>query len=166
MDKIIFDESDENISCTPEEISKQAKEVTLNLLPSKSRKRYDLQYNIFMDWCALKNVKRYSESVILSYLSELSQKYKSSTLWSIHSMLKASLSVRHDVDIGSYKKVIAFLKKQSVGHVAKKSRTFSRQEVDAFLTGAPDEIYLMKKVNINMILIKPILFCIKNDCFR
>lgn len=143
----ISDTDDESMDiCTPEEITEKAKQVTLNLLPEKSKERYNAQYKLFMDWCKMKKVKRYTENVLLTYMSELSQKYKSSTLWSINSMLKATLSVKHNVDIGSYSKVTAFLKKQSVGHVTKKSRTFSQQEINSFLREAPDEIYLMAKV--------------------
>lgn len=138
--------SSDSFSCTPEEISEKAREVTLNLLPDKSKKKYNMQYDLFIKWCSTKNVKRYSESVLLTYLSELSQKYKSSTLWSIHSMLKATLSVRDNVDIGSYTKVIAFLKKQSVGHVPKKSKVITAQEINNFLRNAPDETYLLLKV--------------------
>lgn len=106
------DESSDSLICTPEEITEKAKEVTLHLLPDKSKKKYDMQYDIFMKWCASNHVKRYSESVLLTYLSELSKKYKSSTLWSIHSMLKATLSVRQNVDIGSYVKVNAYIKRR------------------------------------------------------
>jgi hypothetical protein len=81
-----------------------------------------------MDWCSAKNVKKYSENVILAYLSDLSQKHQSSTLWSIHSMLKSTLLVKNNVNIGSFTKVTAFLNKQSVGHVAKKSKTFDQQQ--------------------------------------
>ncbi|KAB0797682.1 hypothetical protein PPYR_08675 [Photinus pyralis] len=142
----LHDDSSDSLICTPEEISEKAKEVTLQLLPNKSKKKYDIQYDLFMKWCATKHVKRYSESVVLAYLSELSAKYKSSTLWSIHSMLKATLSVRQNVDIGSYVKVNAFLKKQSVGHIPKTSKTFTSTEVNTFLRDAPDDIYLMLKV--------------------
>lgn len=140
------EQSDEEFYCTPEEVKNEAKMVTLNLLPNKSKQKYELQYSQFMEWCALKQIKRYSENVILTYLSELSKKYKASTLWSIHSMLKATLSVKHDVDIKTYTKVNAFLKKQSTGYVAKKSKTFDLQEIENFLVNAPDEIYLMAKV--------------------
>lgn len=143
-----YDDSDDSINCTPEEIKDKAQEVTLNLLPDKSKHRYNLQYKLFMDWCAANMVKKYSESVILTYMSELSKQFKSSTLWSIHSMLKATLSVKHDVDIGKYMKVNAFLKKNSIGHVAKKSKIFSSEEVRKFLRDAPDELHLLSKVSL------------------
>jgi hypothetical protein len=125
----VEDPSEEEIEyCTPPEIQNKAHDVSLNLLPAKSRGKYELQYKLFMDWCSAKNVKKYSENVILAYLSDLSQKYQSSTLWWIHSMLKSTLLVKNNVNIGSFTKVTAFLNKQSVGHVAKKSKTFDQQQ--------------------------------------
>ncbi|KAJ8980655.1 hypothetical protein NQ317_017581 [Molorchus minor] len=119
--------------CIPPEISVKANEETRNLLPKKS----STICNINCLW------------------TELSGKCKSPTLWSIYSMLKATLSVRDvacqtlsvrdDVDLGNYRKVISFRKKQSVGHVTKKSRIFTQRDIEKFLREAPDEIYLMIK---------------------
>lgn len=49
-----FQESGEN-SIT-DEICNNTKDVTLNLLPEKS-KTYDLQYNLFRNCCASKKIK-------------------------------------------------------------------------------------------------------------
>lgn len=114
VDVVSDSEADEITDyCTPPDISNIAKEVTSNLLPTKSREKYNLQYKLFMDWCSAKKITRYSENVILAYLSELAAKYKCSTLWSIYSMLKSTLAVKDNVDIGSYTKVVAYLKKLS-----------------------------------------------------
>lgn len=146
-------ESDEIMYLTPPEITDKANQVTLDLLPEKSKAKYNLQYKLFIEWCVSKQVKKYSESVILTYLSELSKKYKSPTLWSINSMLKSTLLVKDNVNIGKYTKVIAFLKKQSIGHIPKKSRIFEQQEIEKFLRLAPDEIYLLMKVKRFIIII-------------
>lgn len=37
-------ESEDDLSCTPPEISDAAKFVTMNLLPEKSRRQYERQY--------------------------------------------------------------------------------------------------------------------------
>lgn len=137
--------SDNDIS-TPEEIKNAAREITLNLLPAKSKEKYSVQYRLFMDWCKTKQVKKYSENVILTYLSELSQKYKSSTLWTVYSMLKASLAINNDIDIGKFSKLTAFLKRKSIGFIPKKSTTLNRIEINKFITEAPDDTYLMTKV--------------------
>jgi hypothetical protein len=63
-----------------------------------------------------KKNKSFSESVVLGYMSEQAKVQKSSTLWSRYSMLKASLVVKNNVDISKYCKLVAFLKRQSVGY--------------------------------------------------
>ncbi len=75
---------------TPPEIAESAKTITLNLLPEKSKNKYEKQYKIFCEWCAVKKIKNYTENVMLVYFKEKSQSIKSSTLWSIYSMLKAT----------------------------------------------------------------------------
>lgn len=47
-----------------------------------------------------------------------------------------------------YSRLIALLKKENAGHVPKKSKTFERQEIQKFLSEAPDEKYLLMKVRI------------------
>lgn len=61
-------------------------------------------------------------------------------------MLKATLQVKNDIDIGQYKKVVAFLKRKSVEYKAKKSRILERNDIDKFVSEAPDEQFLMMKV--------------------
>lgn len=63
-------------------------------------------------------------------------------------MLKATLSVKENLDIGTYKRVTAFLKRKGVGYEPKKSKVLSREEVNTFLREADDEVYLMIKVEI------------------
>ena len=41
---------------TPSEISNAAKEVTLDLLATKSKEKQNLQYKLFMDWCTKKKL--------------------------------------------------------------------------------------------------------------
>ncbi|XP_044766580.1 uncharacterized protein LOC123322667 [Coccinella septempunctata] len=50
------------------------------------------------------------------------------------------------MDIGRFYQVIAFLKQHSRGYVAKKSKVFTREELEYFLDAAPDEQYLLIKV--------------------
>lgn len=138
-------DTDEDI-CTPPEITEIANTATLNLLPEKSRKQYEIAYNRFREWCADKKAVHFTENVLLAYFSERSTKVKPSSLWSEYSMVRASLSVKHDVDIKTYTRVMAFLKRNSVGFRAKKSKIFNRDQIYKFLKEAPDLQYLMKKV--------------------
>lgn len=137
-------DSDEIIG-TPEELKEIANSVTLDLLPEKSKNKYEHQYKLFSNWCRSKKVKKISESVLLVYISELSKVMKPPTLWGIYSMLKATIRAKDDIDLSQFKKVIAFIKKQNVGHEPKKSKTLTKFQIDEFIRSAPDEHYLMKK---------------------
>lgn len=133
-------------NCTPPDVQEVAKLTTLNLLPQRSRKKYELTYKNFMDWRRTKSTNSFSENVLLAYFSELAEKYKSSTLWSQYSFLRSTLSIHNNINIETYPKLRAFLKRKSEGYQATKSRTFTPAEIDEFVCKAPDEIYLVTKV--------------------
>lgn len=144
-----MNESDcEDFPNTPPDVAEAANAASLELLPEKSKIRYIRERSIFVTWCKQKNIKKFTESVLLAYFAENSKKMKSSTLWSSYSMLKTCLIVQDNVDISKFSKLIAFLKRKSVGYRAKKSRIFTRTEISRFLLEAPDESFLMMKVNI------------------
>lgn len=130
----------------PHEISEAAKAATYELLPLKSRERYELVYNLFQKWKNDKNVHTINEEVILAYLMEKSKILKPSSLWSNYSMLKSTINIKNNIDISRYPKVIAFLKRKSVGYKPKKSRVLNKEQIDKFLSEAEDNIYLMTKV--------------------
>ncbi|KAJ8973627.1 hypothetical protein NQ317_001969 [Molorchus minor] len=66
----------------PQEIEESATRSTLDLLPTKSKKQYELAYNRSVEWCDRNNVAgKYSENVILSYFEQSSKIWKSSMLW-------------------------------------------------------------------------------------
>lgn len=139
-------DSDSEFSSTPPDIADFAKNITLNVLPTKSRSKYEKQYNIFMDWCRSKKINKYSENVLLTYFGEKSKTLKSSNLWSQYSMLRSTLQVKNDINISKYTKLIAFLKLEAVGYKAKKSQTFSKEQVESFIRFAPDDEHLLRKV--------------------
>lgn len=136
----------EKISSTPPNVKHLALIATENLLPTISRERYDVAYKNFMDWKCKNNANSFSETVLLAYFGDISKTYKSSTLWSIYSMLKTSIIAKHDINIATYPKLKAVLKRQSDGYVAKKSNTLSPEEIKQFIDTAPDELYLLTKV--------------------
>lgn len=138
-----MDSSDEEL---PEAILKAADEVNSDLLPSKSRKRYEKQYNQFLSWCKEKGVNSFREEVFLAYFSELSKVLKSNTLWSRYSMMKCLVKIKQNLDISKFYKLTSFLKKQNVGFRAKKAQIFTKEDISKFML-APDEIYLMIKVS-------------------
>lgn len=141
------DSEEETISfCTPPDLVERANEATADLLPNKSKKIYEVCYKRFTEWCETKSVGNITENVVLAYLKEKSEILKPSTLWSEYSMLKATLLINNNVEIRNFQKLIPFLKKKSVGYRPKKSKVFSREQLDKFLVEAPDSKYLMMKV--------------------
>lgn len=129
------------------DITMAANSAVASLMPEKSKKIYEHQYLEFMKWCAIKNVSEYSEVVLLAYFYEISDKFKSSTLWSVYSMLKSTLAIRNNIDISKFFKLTAFLKNKSKGYRAKKSSIFTRNQLEQFFREASDELYLFEKVN-------------------
>lgn len=61
-------------------------------------------------------------------------------------MLKSTLLAKDNIDIGKYRRVDSYLRRNSVGYLPKKSKTLNQTEVLEFLNQAPDEDYLMEKV--------------------
>ncbi|KAJ8914729.1 hypothetical protein NQ315_017439 [Exocentrus adspersus] len=103
----------------PEEIREAANAANLQLIPEKSRLRYEKEFENFNQWCDEKRVTGYNEE-------------KANTLWSKYSMLKLTTNVRKTVDISKFPKLIAFLKRQNVT-LSKKIET-------------PDIVHLLLKV--------------------
>ncbi|XP_050315414.1 uncharacterized protein LOC126749762 [Anthonomus grandis grandis] len=138
----MMSDDDCSISGTPPELTEAVNAASLELLPVKSRNKYNYAYNRFMDYRTNKNVISFSENSFL----ELGSKMKSSTLWANYSMLKATLTIRHDVDISKYSKIRAFLKRQAHAYKPKKSKILTKEEINKFIKEAPDKEYLMIKV--------------------
>ena len=129
------------------DIEEAANRATLDLLPRKSRIQYEIAHNKFIKWCENKGVSgKYSENILLAYFEEKAKVWKSSSLWSHYSMIKAMLRVNNDVAISKHFKLIAYLKRQGEGYQAKKSKIFTRDQIEQFLKYAPDDEYLLMKV--------------------
>jgi hypothetical protein len=139
--------SDEENMLTPEELKKTVKDAELSFLPVKSRDKYIKAYNLFTDWRQEKGANTFSETVLLSYFIELSQTRQPSTMWSIYSMLKATIKTKNNVHIETYPKLISFLKRNAVGHKSKKSKIFTASNIEIFLNEAPDCDFLAAKVS-------------------
>ncbi|KAK4884829.1 hypothetical protein RN001_001100 [Aquatica leii] len=132
--------SDSEFESTPPELRDAAKKAANDLLPTKSRGRYEKCYEIYQNFCLAKGVKNIgSESVLIAYFSQLAETKKASTLWATYSMLRATLSIKNCIDISKHSSLIAYLKKQNIGYKPKKSRVFSRDQIDKFLKDAPQE---------------------------
>lgn len=141
--EISSDSDNENV---PWEISNIAAAATAQLLPEKSKSRYENVYDSFTKWMEMKHCKSITEDVILAYLAHKSETVKSSTLWSMYSMLKSTILVKKNVNIAIFPKVLAFLKRKNVGYKAKKSEVFSSEQISKFIREADNDTYLMLKV--------------------
>ncbi|XP_051172337.1 uncharacterized protein LOC127288739 [Leptopilina boulardi] len=131
----------------PQSVFDAANQEVENLIPDKSKAQYEIYYQKFIDWKNTQSIKSSNElTVLLAYFNELSNKYKTSSLWNIYYMLKKMLIVKEEVDINKYHLLIAFLKKKSSGFISKKSKVLTSQEVKKFLKDAPDEIHPVTKV--------------------
>lgn len=137
---------------TPNELINEASEASKQLLPSKSKARYDQIYNDYTEWKKLKNATSNSERTVLSYFSEMAKTkdgkkgLKPTTVWAKYSMLKATLKIYEKVDISTYQSLTAFLKRKGEGHVKKKAKTFTEEQIQHFIDNAADEIWLDVKV--------------------
>lgn len=142
------DESGEE-SCTPLEMRTIAQSVNDKLLPKMSKEKYNAAYLTFTNWRKSKNEKVMTENILLAYFIELSEKLKPPSLWSIYSMLKNTMKINDNLDIGKYSELTAFLKRMSDGYRGNKSKVLSVDNIEKFLSEAPDEKYLATKVNEN-----------------
>ncbi|KAJ8910183.1 hypothetical protein NQ315_004523 [Exocentrus adspersus] len=74
------------------------KEVMDGILPKKSRKIYEAQYDTFVKWCCQRKLENVNEDVLLVFFAEKSKTLSSSTLWAHYSMLKTMLNVKRNID--------------------------------------------------------------------
>ena len=130
----------------PQDLLDAAAAVEEDLLPDKSGDRYKSAFDLLKSWLISKDTSSYAEPVLLAYFHELSQTLAPTTLWSRFSMIKSMLKLNDKIDIGKYSRLIAFLKKCSVGFESKKSSVFTGDEIRRFFGEAPDDIYLSYKV--------------------
>ncbi|XP_051159761.1 uncharacterized protein LOC127280650 [Leptopilina boulardi] len=141
-----FEENNNNEILTPPELREIVNEIQDDLLPAISKEKYNNKYLAFKSWTESKNVKTITENVMIPYFMELAEKYKPPTLWATYSMLKSTLKNNDNVNIAKFLKLTTFLKRKSEGYKSKKSKILSPENINTFLSEAPDEIYLATKV--------------------
>lgn len=79
------------------------------------------------------NSSQVSDKVLLVYLHEQSSLVNPSTLWSRLSMIKRILASICNIDIKQFIKCTAFLKRQNVGLIPKKSNVLSAEQIANFM---------------------------------
>jgi site-specific recombinase XerD len=108
---------------------------------------YEKEFANFEAWCREnKKVQNISENVLIAYFDMQSKTKKSSTLWSIYSMLRSCLNIYKNVDISRYAKLQAFLKKQGENYQPKKSKILQVEDICRFIRHADNKMYLAMKV--------------------
>lgn len=122
----------------PEVLVEAANEASKELLPSKSKDRYQQVFDNFQKWKESKNCTSNSERVLLAYFSEMAKTYSASTLWARYSMLKSTLNIHSNVDISAYSSVLGLLKNKSKTHEAKQAKILTESELRRFIGSAPD----------------------------
>lgn len=123
-------------------------DLTNDFIPSdRTLGRYQMTYDTFVKWQDANGYTSFDEDVLLAYFYNISKSYKSSTLWSIYSMLKKTINHNDNIDITSYDRLLSFLKENSVGFESEKFKIFTTEEINRFLTEAPDHDYLLMKVS-------------------
>lgn len=92
---------------------KEAQNASENLLPEKSREKYTAVFNQFKASRETKKTKSFGEPVLLVYFKELEKELKPSSLWARYSMLKQTIRIYDNIDISTYGRLSALLKRKS-----------------------------------------------------
>lgn len=125
----------------------QAAEAALStLVPEKSKHLYEKTYDNFETWAKEKHIENFTEKVLLAYFLKLSTTLRPSTLWSKYSMLRTMIYLNKNVDICKFTNLIAFLKRKATGYQPKKSKIFTKLEIERFIKQADDKEFLLAKV--------------------
>lgn len=111
-------------------------------------KRHQAIYEHFIEWRDSEHHDSFSEDVFLEYFKHLLEKFGSSSLWSRYFALRSVLIINHNVNMAKHSKVRDFLKSVAADCEPKEGKTFTLEEVEKFITEAPDETYLALKVRL------------------
>lgn len=140
------DESSDGESIPPE-VRTKANEVINNLTPEILRRKYEAAYQRFMESRSVKKIKSLSETVLVTYFSELAETQKPSSLWEMCSMLWSMIDIKHKINIYKHSSLIALKKKKNIGFKSKKAQTLSAEQIQQFLHEAPDNQFFATEVN-------------------
>lgn len=80
-------------------------------------------------------------------------------------MIKSMLKFHNNIDVSKFSNLTAFLKYNSKGYIPQKASVFTDEEVSLFLETAPDEIYLVHKINIFISFVFLVLVLIPFQAF-
>lgn len=146
-------------SAEEESVENLAASAKESLLPTKSKSAYENMYAAYNKWCKTKKIAKSTEDSILAYFNSELKAYKSSSLWTKYSMLRATINLNEGIDISTFPSVIPYLKRKAEGHKPKKSLTLTKQDVDKFLSVADEKQYLLSKVCFSILFFYFLQFC-------
>ncbi|XP_033217685.1 uncharacterized protein LOC117173304 isoform X3 [Belonocnema kinseyi] len=127
--------------------NQKVKEAQPDILPEKSKDRYELAFAKFDNWRKLNKTEECSDNdIILAYFNQLGKNRAPSSLWTYYSMLKSTLYAKEGMRLEQHYQLQKFLKNKSRGYEPKKAKCFSPTEILKFIREAPDDVYLLKKV--------------------
>ncbi|XP_037024953.1 uncharacterized protein LOC119066533 isoform X3 [Bradysia coprophila] len=104
--------------------------------------KYNQTYLQFRKWNDSNGMRAISENVLLEYFEDVSTRSKPTTLFAVYSMLKSTFRSKENVDIGSYSRLLEFLKVKNVGYKPVKAKAFTDDEIERFVNEAPDDRWL------------------------
>lgn len=106
-------------------------------------------YKKFNDWCTSKMIDKPTESDCMAYFVERANSVKPSSLWAEYSMINSSLVGEKGVDLKQFSSLTEFMKRQALGYQSQRkcSKLFTKDQIIRFINEAPDDKYLMMKVN-------------------
>lgn len=125
---------------TPEELKQVAVKALGDLVPRKSKEQYVKAEQRFKQWLISKNTNKISETTLLAYFKEMLAVKAPTSMWSEYSLLKKMLRVNHDIDISQFTSISELLKQKSRTHTKKKAATFTRGQVEQYLSSAPNTL--------------------------
>ena len=133
--------------CTPPE---RADAVAANkiLIPEKSRHMYEQAYRHYLEYCRERKITRgahYAQENVFKYISALLEQYAPTTVRSRYSMLKTLIQVHDDIEL-KLPRVEKLLEIKEKKFDKKKSKVFTRTEIQTFMDTAPDGSFLTTKV--------------------
>ena len=133
------DEENYDESALVRDFEAESQLIIKNLLPKKSKNRYNQVYEAFLKWQQENKINSFEEKLILVYFKDLTKQYKLSTVWGIWSMLCATLRLNQNVDMNNYLLLKNFVNNFSKGYKPKKAKVFNWSQVEKFLKEAPDD---------------------------
>ncbi|PSN54679.1 hypothetical protein C0J52_01066 [Blattella germanica] len=118
MEKVLDD------LCSDGEIEEAWKTGCDELIPKKSKQRYEFAYAPLCNWLKEHDVDINENNILAYFVLRNSKLTSPGSLWSEFSILKTMLKLNNGIDIGSFTKILCFLKKKMLDIVQRNQKYF------------------------------------------